>query len=99
MIEWYFGMLAAIIACALGGVLHAIVPPQDTDKKTIGLKIGAGAIVGIMLFLGGSDPRVYAIPSPGVLLWFGMMLTTGYTALEVLQNLLFKPAPVTPATK
>ena len=83
--EWY--LIAGICALvgSFGGFLHVIIPPVDTDKWSVARRMGAGAVVGLMLYLGGADPTKYGIPSLEILAWVGTTVSTGYVAIDVLK--------------
>ena len=97
--EMIIALVLSMLVGLLGGALHIVVPPVDTDRAMWVRRLVAGLIVGIIMFFGGLDPRLFDIPSAGILLWFGSIISSGYVAIDVLKVFIdkFKP-PATPTT-
>ena len=86
--ELWMAIILSMLVGLLGGALHIIIPPTDTDKAMWTRRLVAGLIVGLIAFFGGLDPRLYEVPSAGIVMWFGSIMATGYAAIDVLKAFL-----------
>jgi uncharacterized membrane protein HdeD (DUF308 family) len=105
MLEWIVLVLLAGILCSIGGILHVIVPPYDTDAASALRRYGASWVVGLVMGTVLPDPSQYAFPSPEILAYVIGLIALGYTAIDVVIQWLKKqeqppaepePAPPTP---
>jgi hypothetical protein len=95
--EIWMALIITALVGMLGGILHIVVPPIETDRIAWLRRIIAGFVVGIILFLGGADPSKFELPSLGIALWFGTVMASGYTAIDILKIIIDKYKPATPA--
>jgi len=69
----------------IGGVLHIIVPPVDTDKLSMAKRLAASFLVGFIVFFVGIDPRTVEFPSEMAFAWATGLITFGYFSLDILK--------------
>jgi hypothetical protein len=83
-------LLAGVIA-SVGGLLHIVVPPYETDTTSMFRRYGAAWLVGMVSGAGLPDPSQYGFPSTEVYLYIIGLIALGYTAIDVVKQFIERP--------
>lgn len=90
MVAELMALCVLVVLGILGGIMHAIVPPQETKPMEIVIRVGAGIIVAVFYT---SVSLVTPLNVVTILMIGPGVMTTAYFALDLLKTRFPKPPP------